>query len=766
MSLLESINPQGIFLFQTFDDSPAKQQQLAKQFYGTLEEWQNRLIDLNKSGAGIYFTVNKTRGKHRKASDILAARALWIDVDNDQVKLPGLAPSFKVHTSPGKYHAYWVLKQPQVDMDKWDELQKSLINVTNSDPNVGDRPRVLRVPGFDHMKDYHDPHPVVEEETGPLYSWDILYKEFMQAPQSASNDLLPDNTNSLDRAVHDIITGKNYNDSLGTLSQTLANKQHSEFFIQVVLQGIMEQAQEKDARWQARMNHLPLQIKTALKKADEVEFKPKKRSELETLGIRQTEFPMPPGRLGAIAENVMSFMKYPDATIATVTALHVVSTFAGRRFSFEGKGLTARRILLAPQGTGKNTTNKYMQAIVKALQMPPEDSNMPRLIDADKFITAGDYTSPKMLHYELEEFASRSMILAEAGQAGKSDAGDMGRLKAYVLQLLSTNYGEGQIPTKYSLKQNEQLQKIYDFCAVMLHESVPDNYTEVLTSAGAFVSGELARSDLIYVEVAREAKKNRNFFKAAVDIPTLDFLADLAHTAVKNIPVEGTVPLSQDNIIYAEYESEELAAEVDKLDDEIDIKIDSSTNELERSLLVRRMERFKITVLILAIADWNLSDEGQLPSQDACSVPTVTKDHVTWVNQYQDALEATVRAMASGGDFADPSDAAIQSINEKLTKILGAPTKSYFSQGNTKEMAKYNCITRGTLTRMLSHNKFIDKYAKNICFGNRSRAMNDLLKEMEVRGDIKVYGRYARETRPDYLHGVNGEVIQYLYDVS
>lgn len=762
LSLLKMLNSDKEFVFQTFDDSPEKRQHLARTMRGTLSELKNELNKLNEQGAGIYITINDSQGANRKKEDITAARALWIDQDKDDVKLPGLAPSIVVETSPGKHHYYWIIKEPVKDLDAWDKVELSLVKESNGDISVRDRSRVLRCPGFYHMKDPNNPFLVTEVSggSGKRYSWDILSKEF--SSKAIGKTGVEPGGSKLDTAVANIISGSNYNDSLGTLSQHMANKQYSGYYIELLLKGLMLQSANQDKRWHARMNHLPKQIETALEKAKEFEFKPRPKGALQSLGVISTEFPIPPGRTGEIVENIMEFMKFPNKEIACVAALHTISTFAGRRFSFRGKGLTSRRILLAPQGTGKNTPTKYIQSVVKALQLPPDGSNMPRLIDANKFVISGDFTAVRPIHQELEEFATRSMILSEAGQAGMSDAGDKSGLKGYLLQLLSMSTDEFILPKKYSHKKTETgLLPVYNPCAVILHESVASNYAEVLRAGNEFTDGSMARSDLIYVDKPRDiASKNRNFYKAQVKSGILDFLAMLAHTCVKNIPEEGTIPLSPEHIIYAEYEDDALEDEMDDLDDTITERLNQSTNEIETALTVRRIERFYITCLILAIADTDFDVEHPKV--------IVTREHVNWVNTYQDALEVTVKSLGESGDLADPSEAAIKSIVGAIERVLSKPGKTYFAQ-NTTEMLKYQTMTRNTLSTFLSHNKAVEKYAKNVCFGNRIRAMNDLLKEMEAQGIIKIHPKATGRNdmyRPDYLQSTTSEVIQYLFKID
>jgi hypothetical protein len=107
------------FTFQTFDDNKErcarnKEEKgfdpFAKIKHGTLARQWKALCDLNNSGAGIFITVNLTDFKGRKEENVVAVRAVFVDLDGAPLQ-PVLDHPLKPHiiteSSPGKYHAYW-----------------------------------------------------------------------------------------------------------------------------------------------------------------------------------------------------------------------------------------------------------------------------------------------------------------------------------------------------------------------------------------------------------------------------------------------------------------------------------------------------------------------------------------------------------------------------------------------------------------------------------------------------------------------------------
>ncbi len=68
---LKIIAPDGNITFQTFDDNKErKDPRLCKILHGPIEEKYAELARLNQAGAGVFFTVNRSDCKGRKAKNI------------------------------------------------------------------------------------------------------------------------------------------------------------------------------------------------------------------------------------------------------------------------------------------------------------------------------------------------------------------------------------------------------------------------------------------------------------------------------------------------------------------------------------------------------------------------------------------------------------------------------------------------------------------------------------------------------------------------
>lgn len=151
---------------------------------GTIAELLPWADARTEAGAAIYWTVQRTDGRGRRAEHVVSVRALYVDLDGAPYpERWHLAPSLVVATSPGRWHAYWSVDaiasgwgaSEGMPLAEVEAAQRRLAALYSADPSCIDLPRVLRLPGSAHRKGA--PHPVVVEHADPwgAYAWrDVL----------------------------------------------------------------------------------------------------------------------------------------------------------------------------------------------------------------------------------------------------------------------------------------------------------------------------------------------------------------------------------------------------------------------------------------------------------------------------------------------------------------------------------------------------------------------------------------------------------------
>ncbi|WP_028601752.1 DNA-primase RepB domain-containing protein [Ottowia thiooxydans] len=156
-TFLATLDPDGVYTFQTFYDSGEKRGG-SVVLHGTFAEHQSTLMHLNQQGQGVFVMVNKGDGivhdnakTCRTAANVVGVRALFADLDG--APLPPVLPyrpHVVVESSPGRWHAYWLTHG--LPLVHFKPLQQQLAKKFDADTKVCDLPRVMRLPGFWHQK--------------------------------------------------------------------------------------------------------------------------------------------------------------------------------------------------------------------------------------------------------------------------------------------------------------------------------------------------------------------------------------------------------------------------------------------------------------------------------------------------------------------------------------------------------------------------------------------------------------------------------------
>jgi hypothetical protein len=184
---LERLDPEaGSFSFRTFSDTQytrsGSQDPLEMAIHGTLEACWEQLEMLNRQGAVVSVTINRTNGVGRGVTDIEQVRALFLDDDRggDLARFP-LKPHIQVETSPGHHHYYWLVEN--CPLQHFSSFQQQLAKAYHGDTRVQALNQAMRLPGFWRRKRVTEPglvrllvvrdhNPYLYDELGRLVNSD------------------------------------------------------------------------------------------------------------------------------------------------------------------------------------------------------------------------------------------------------------------------------------------------------------------------------------------------------------------------------------------------------------------------------------------------------------------------------------------------------------------------------------------------------------------------------------------------------------------
>lgn len=149
---LKILDPNGEFWYQTATEpKPKNGSGSARVLSGTMATCGTALTQLNQSGSAVWVQINAGTG--RSNTDVNRIRAYFVDLD----KVPGdalfasAAPAdMIVESSPGKFHGYWLTSG--APLESFSDRLHTLANKFGGDHSICHLARVMRLPGFYHLK--------------------------------------------------------------------------------------------------------------------------------------------------------------------------------------------------------------------------------------------------------------------------------------------------------------------------------------------------------------------------------------------------------------------------------------------------------------------------------------------------------------------------------------------------------------------------------------------------------------------------------------
>ncbi|MBB1472600.1 primase C-terminal domain-containing protein [Luteimonas sp. MC1782] len=143
----------GVFTFQTLPEASGAPPRIFEPLHGSLAEHRSTLMRRNRQGASVLVMANEGDSRGRKKENVTRVRCIFVDLDGsplEPVNASAIRPSMTVESSPGRFHAYWLVQG--MPLHDFTPAQQALAARFNGDTQVCDLPRLMRVPGFLHQK--------------------------------------------------------------------------------------------------------------------------------------------------------------------------------------------------------------------------------------------------------------------------------------------------------------------------------------------------------------------------------------------------------------------------------------------------------------------------------------------------------------------------------------------------------------------------------------------------------------------------------------
>lgn len=123
-------------------------------YHGNFSDFAQRLQLDNANGAAVCAMVCEGNGGGTKDEHVKSVRAVFAEFDAAHSdNLPDewpLEPNAIIESSPGNFHVYWRVED--LPLDEFTRFQKAIARRLGSDPTVCNIARLMRLPGFWHLK--------------------------------------------------------------------------------------------------------------------------------------------------------------------------------------------------------------------------------------------------------------------------------------------------------------------------------------------------------------------------------------------------------------------------------------------------------------------------------------------------------------------------------------------------------------------------------------------------------------------------------------
>ena len=448
-----------------------------------------------KSGHGVFFCVNEidrnlAPKKQRTSAMVVNCRAVFIDDDvvRETHRIDfALEPSIIVESSPGKFHYYWLTETR--DFEEWERVMNRIVVDERGDPQARDLVRVMRLPGFKHLKKEAFLTRMISGNQFK-YDWDIIRSTWPPTDQVPMRSVEKDGTvrtvavTTVDGARELVKTGSNYHEALRYLGLRYANKGLSRSELTGMLRDLLETCEVKDERWTQRCQQLDTNVKDWIHFVDDNPLDEDIKVETVEITERQVELKWPPGLMGDLCREIYEMAHHPNQELSIMAGFTLVAGVAGRTFNVNGSGLNLYIACLGRTGIGKSIIK---DSINKALREVGAMNN------GASFIGPARITGPKALLKALHDHPTKLLIMEESGLLSASRAGDTAGINRVMLELFTSSGKDQWFGAEAYSDSKESSAALRAPSLTVAHVSTPESYIDALKAKDSTNSGDLAR---------------------------------------------------------------------------------------------------------------------------------------------------------------------------------------------------------------------------------------------------------------------------------
>jgi hypothetical protein len=548
-----------------------------------------------------------------------------------------------------------------------------------------------------------------------------------------------DSAHSRDQLYNNIMTGKDYHDSLRSLSLGLIKDgmggKEAFIILSNLVMGSNPPKDREDSKQRVMadgFNELQDLINGAdsFKEADvDVDIEKIADEMDKSHKLNKMDIPWPPGRMGELADAAYNYQRYQYRELAIVSAIGLIAGICGRKFdvSHPPTGLNVYLTVLGPTGIGKGSIEKFINQVMF------NNSGLGRSIS---FMGDNDFTSGTVLMKKLENAKCMISITDEAGQSMSSKSGDPQKKILTLLDLYSKS-GSGDYAMNQGQRDKEfSTNKLKGTAFSWINISTPEVFKREFYQQGSISNGLAPRMSIYSIEdIVIKANKKPELVLGTDIKSRLDYLI----TECSKVQSTEECDAWQFNL------SPELEAEADELEEHYrTVMRDLRVDDVNKSDMHNRayLKVLKFAALATTINK----------TKDDPDSLTISKTEWDWGKAMVEYEMNSVDMFFTGKYFGDSLGDGIAVVRKNIFKMLSKNGDIKDRAANlTSDMKKHQTFTKTAIYRRLKNNTVLRELSDDPKFKSRPiSGLDKVLTALLDCGDLREIVSAASKAKKVY----------------
>tara|TARA_R110000744_G_C19371578_1_gene562729 strand:+ start:24281 stop:26542 length:2262 start_codon:yes stop_codon:yes gene_type:complete len=545
------------------------------------------------------------------------------------------------------------------------------------------------------------------------------------------------NTETLDQMHENIRSGKEYHESLRTLSYQYVKDGMSGANTKAVLKSLLNGSKDAGSeRWMVRFKDVDRLVEGALARVEgeSAEFE---MPDVES-DVFQSDLPKPPGLLGELYDCCYDTLLYQYHEVALVSSIGLIAGICGRKFNVmepAPSGLNLFLTIVAGTGFGKESIATFINKCVRG--------SSKGLKEHRSFIGPSNFTGPKAIVNSFTDARSRVCVISEAGLMMKVKSGNVEGKTAFILDAFSTSHSEGYTKESSYSSKDDYVAEIRAMAMTIISESTEEQLMDAYKGSGALASGYLPRQ-LIFKIHQRSDKVNR---KAQYKLSD-KLSAKLSELMELSASVQCEDDPSAVSLFFEDDAREDMLNYIDTYA--------GIAREFERTDVVKSVMATRIAQKAVRLAGICSVFNSKKIGSD------ITMIEWEWAKSLCDYEFGNVTSALAGLAGNDDMDNAVLAVYNKIAGILDDSIRNKKCRIDYR-YRKRKVITYGILKIATDKNTNVRSMGDNNNSGNYRTGLDKVLDYMEKQGVIKSLNVDPLGGKSTKLIQVNEGIVEFIY---